>query len=157
VMERASKRQAVETLEKHGTCAVLAHPPRAEHFDEVLHGASIFSPLTTTATFDNRINYRPPTQWLVDPPPLLVMDLDHACYAVFGRPSMRYANLRPLDDPHEHLEFCIVGLADISNQRHSNVITNTRARRSRPRLDQDNSNKPASIHHTGQERELGDS
>jgi hypothetical protein len=83
----------------------LAHPRRAEHFDEVLHGASIFSPLTTTATFDNRINYRPPTQWLVDPPPLLVMDLEHACYAVFGRPSMRYANLRHLDNPHEHLEF----------------------------------------------------
>jgi hypothetical protein len=34
-----------------------------------------------------------------------MMDLDHACYTVFGRPSMRYANLRHPDDPHQHFEF----------------------------------------------------
>jgi len=45
--------------------------PRAKRQIEVLHGAGCnFSPSTTTATFDNRINYRPPTQWLVATPPL---------------------------------------------------------------------------------------
>jgi len=33
------------------------------------------------------------------------MEWNHACYHVFGGPSMRYASFRPRDGLHQYLEF----------------------------------------------------
>jgi hypothetical protein len=52
---------------RSGTCVDLPSPQGFSTKRSV--AVLIFSLLTTTATFDNRINHRPPTQWLVDPSP----------------------------------------------------------------------------------------
>jgi hypothetical protein len=82
--------------------------PRAKRQIEVLQGGcfDLFSFDDDDATFDNRIIYRPPTQWLVEPRLLLsMMELEHACCAVFGRLARCYAILHQPDDRHEHFEF----------------------------------------------------